>query len=147
MDFLTTEDVMNPLQTPVSEVLCRRAPEGPLEGLLERSDAAPGKGEQMSITPVPGPGDPGGQPASGPPAGPPAGWYPDPQMVGTLRYWDGWQWTEARAPIPPSAPAPQQPTTVVVERSANRSGLDCSGLGCALLVLVVLTTISVIILL
>ena len=29
-------------------------------------------------------------------AGP--GWYPDPEMAGTNRYWDGGQWTEHRAP-------------------------------------------------
>jgi hypothetical protein len=27
---------------------------------------------------------------------PPAGWYADPRGSGTLRYWDGEQWTEAR---------------------------------------------------
>ena len=30
----------------------------------------------------------------------PAGWYPDPQMAGTQRYWDGARWTEHRAPMP-----------------------------------------------
>jgi len=28
----------------------------------------------------------------------PAGWYPDPEMVGTQRYWDGSAWTEHRTP-------------------------------------------------
>jgi hypothetical protein len=33
---------------------------------------------------------------------PPAGWYSDPEMVDTRRYWDGEAWTEHRAP--PQAP-------------------------------------------
>lgn len=43
----------------------------------------------------------------------PAGWYDDPSMVNTRRYWDGQRWTEHRAEVPPppvtrtsSAPAP-----------------------------------------
>jgi len=30
----------------------------------------------------------------------PAGWYTDPEQAGQLRYWDGLQWTEHRAPEP-----------------------------------------------
>lgn len=33
----------------------------------------------------------------------PAGWYED---VGSLRYWDGGQWTEQRAPVPPKVAEP-----------------------------------------
>lgn len=33
-----------------------------------------------------------------PPTAAPAGWYPDPHLVNTQRYWDGRQWTEHRAP-------------------------------------------------
>jgi hypothetical protein len=29
---------------------------------------------------------------------PPAGWYNDPEVFGMLRYWDGFQWTDHRAP-------------------------------------------------
>lgn len=28
------------------------------------------------------------------------GWYPDPVMPQTQRYWDGWRWTEHAAPAP-----------------------------------------------
>ncbi len=36
----------------------------------------------------------------------PAGWYSDPDGSGGQRYWDGYRWTEHRAPAPP---APQMP--------------------------------------
>lgn len=35
---------------------------------------------------------------------PPAGWYPDPEMAGTQRYWDGSVWTEHRAPAAVTRP-------------------------------------------
>ena len=31
---------------------------------------------------------------------PAPGWYADPHAPGTLRYWDGSQWTESRVPAP-----------------------------------------------
>ncbi len=39
-------------------------------------------------------------PTTGPVPGPmpPAGWFPDPQVPGQQRYWDGTRWTEHRAP-------------------------------------------------
>lgn len=30
---------------------------------------------------------------------PPAGWYPDPHVPGTQRYWDGGSWTDHTAPL------------------------------------------------
>ena len=45
---------------------------------------------------------------------PAANWYPDPQDPTQLRYWDGTQWTEHRAPRqPPAEPAPPQATAPV----------------------------------
>ena len=39
---------------------------------------------------------------------PPPGWYPDPKMAGTQRYWDGQRWTDHAAP---AAPQPTKPDT------------------------------------
>jgi len=36
----------------------------------------------------------------------PAGWYPDPETVGQLRYWDGAAWTEQRQAMSSSPPPP-----------------------------------------
>jgi hypothetical protein len=33
---------------------------------------------------------------------PPPGWHPDPYVVNGQRYWDGSQWTEHRAQLPPA---------------------------------------------
>jgi hypothetical protein len=40
---------------------------------------------------------------------PPAGWYPDPQVPGQQRYWDGTQWTQT-APAAPAAAYGAAPT-------------------------------------
>lgn len=42
---------------------------------------------------------------------PPAGWYKDPSMVNTRRYWDGEKWTEQRQEAPPVEPV--QPWKVI----------------------------------
>lgn len=34
------------------------------------------------------------------------GWYPDPTQPVTVRYWDGWSWTDQRAPTPAGYVAP-----------------------------------------
>lgn len=50
------------------------------------------------VAPVPQPA----APVPPPPTLPPAGWHADPRGApGLLRYWDGAQWTEHTAPIPP----------------------------------------------
>lgn len=33
----------------------------------------------------------------------PPGWYPDPKMAGTQRYWDGARWSDHVAPARPAA--------------------------------------------
>jgi hypothetical protein len=38
----------------------------------------------------------------------PAGWYPDPEGTGGQRYWDGFAWTEHRAPPPAPLTAPEE---------------------------------------
>lgn len=40
------------------------------------------------------------------PGSTPAGWYPDTNQPGTLRYWDGNQWTEHTHQQSPAAPQP-----------------------------------------
>ena len=49
------------------------------------------------------------------------GWYPDHQLPDTLRWWDGQQWTEHTAPVPPSAQevTPTQPAAASVESMPN----------------------------
>lgn len=47
--------------------------------------------------------------------GTPAGWYPDPSMSGTQRYWNGTAWTEHAAPLmPPTGSRPTTPTNLVL---------------------------------
>jgi hypothetical protein len=57
----------------------------------------------------------------------PAGWFPDPEVPGQLRYWDGVQWTEHRSPMSGGQPAPQgqpfagnQPAPVTQPAPARR---------------------------
>jgi hypothetical protein len=52
----------------------------------------------------------------------PAGWHPDPQSPGILRYWDGYQWTEHRQPLP----RPQ--ATAIVYNDVRVSGGSLVGL-------------------
>lgn len=40
---------------------------------------------------------------------PAAGWYPDPEMVDTVRYWDGTDWTDQRAPTRKATTPPRPP--------------------------------------
>lgn len=54
----------------------------------------------------------------------PADWYPDPQVPGQLRYWDGAQWTEHTAQPQPAAAAPAQqpPQPSAAQQSQPASG-------------------------
>lgn len=72
----------------------------------------------------------------------PPGWYPDPYMANTQRFWDGERWTEQAAPAPPtpkSAPGMQKGIAVVaigilvalaavftVYRISQPSDIECS---------------------
>ena len=44
------------------------------------------------------------------PSGFPAGWYPDPWSRAPLRYYDGYRWTSALAPLPTGGPDPTSAT-------------------------------------
>jgi hypothetical protein len=59
---------------------------------------------------------------------PPPGWYPDPELPSTVRYWSGTGWTEHRSAAPAAAP-PQ----------------SSSGSGCLTAFLVVLGIIAAIV--
>ncbi|MET7621045.1 DUF2510 domain-containing protein [Streptomyces sp. NPDC005408] len=57
----------------------------------------------------------------------PAGWFPDPNMPGTERWWDGTAWTAHTRPVQAQAPAPAQPAgfgppTVPTRQAASGSG-------------------------
>lgn len=55
---------------------------------------------------------------------PPANWYPDPQVPGQMRYWDGAQWTEHVAQAQPAAaatPTQQAPQTAAAQQAKPAS--------------------------
>ena len=65
---------------------------------------------------------------------PVANWYPDPHDPNQLRYWDGQQWTEHRAPKQPVQQPPQPaveplvvPSAVTPERSTSRAKVPLFG--------------------
>lgn len=54
-----------------------------------------------------------------PKAGP--GWYPDPELVDTVRYWDGDDWTEHRAPAGQQASTPPGSAPASSPRAAKET--------------------------
>jgi hypothetical protein len=54
------------------------------------------------------------------PAAPP-GWYPDPKMADTRRYWNGESWSEHVAPAPPAV------TYVATVPGGVSPGLEAAG--------------------
>ena len=88
------------------------------DGLAERPDSAP-----LPTDPWEAPLTQSPRPVPPPPTVP-AGWYPDPDnttgfrygSTPGMRYFDGVQWTEQRAPMPRSQPRqqhnPQQPIVI-----------------------------------
>lgn len=83
---------------------------------------------------------------------PPANWYPDPEVSGQQRYWDGTQWTEHRAPgagaAPAAGPAPdpqppawgQQPAAAPQGQAyAPAAGGPSNGLAIASLVVAIVS--------
>ena len=65
----------------------------------------------------------------------PAGWYPDPEQVGQLRFWDGHSWTDQRqattTPPSPGVGVPPSPYPAVRGDRTNAGvalGLSIAGL-------------------
>lgn len=52
---------------------------------------------------------------------PNAGWYPDPEMAGTQRYWDGGEWSDHVAPLGQVQPA-ENPADVFIDRESLNWG-------------------------
>jgi hypothetical protein len=73
---------------------------------------------------------------------PPAGWYPDPDVPGGQRYFDGTEWAEHRAGPPAVAVLPPTPEQVQ-RRAANRRSLRW--LWCALGAVAVLIVLAIIV--
>ena len=64
----------------------------------------------------------------------PPGWYPHPEMPGSLGYWDGDGWTEHVAPGPaPNVPPPKQTSVLTV----------ASGVALGLILVIALVMIAV----
>ena len=86
-------------------ILRQRAKEHPAASMLPYTDLRSGRSAQ-----APPPVVRAGTPLTRPPSvadvdKPPAAWHPDPKGQGSLRYWDGMQWTDhvvTNAPISPT---------------------------------------------
>lgn len=82
----------------------------------------------------------------------PPGWYPDPERAATVRWWDGTQWTQDRAPMAVARPAAGArklaPTTWLWVGAASAGFLVLAialGLGQAMVVLAILAIVVAII--
>lgn len=84
--------------------------------------------------------------ATAPPVSTPAGWYPDPSMVNTERYWDGHRWTGQVAPSGTLPSHQTRPDAGATEPAQGSFGLFVFGLFSALFLPLIGFVIGVILL-
>jgi len=76
------------------------------------------------------------------------GWYPDPEMADTVRYWDGTTWTDHRAPAaghdaaPPTDPKPIQPDAKKPEQPSGVAGFSCLAIVVLSIVVIAISAIG-----
>lgn len=89
--------------TSVPDAIEPVAPQGGVDPALTAEPVDVVVGSAPLVQPAPVAPEPQAPPVPPPPPTlPPAGWHADPHGTpGLLRYWDGTQWTEHTAPIPP----------------------------------------------
>ena len=83
---------------------------------------------------------------------PPANWYPDPEVPGQQRYWDGTRWTEHRAPMGEQQPAaaapageataPQPAWDTTAQSAPTVTPTKTNGLAIASLVIAILSFVA-----
>lgn len=85
-----------------------------------------------------------GSPSASDAAPGPAGWYPDRDMVDTVRYWDGGAWTDkvAPAPSPVDESAGSVEESVKEEPAAKYAGVSCLSVIALVIVLFLIGTFS-----
>lgn len=71
--------------------------------------------------------------------GPPAGWYADPSMSGTQRYWDGSSWSDHVAPLHTNEGK-------AISQSSDETGLVTAGIITALIIPVIGFIIGIVLL-
>lgn len=75
-----------------------------------------------------------------------AGWYLDPSMANTRRYWDGHSWTDHLAPADFAPPAPSGPIDARTGKQTDSTGLIIAGLVTACLIPIVGFIIGIVLL-